>query len=101
MHETARYIVTSILAVLLIGLLLALGGCGEPLPHPDSTRPPATVDIPIPTPCVRLAEIEAEPAHAHITPDARQAASALAAADLRLRAWGRRMHAQLIACAVN
>ena len=99
MRAATKYVLSMVVMAMALAALLALAGCGQPMPRPDSTLPPRVVSVPIATACVREADIAPEPAHPAVPTDARAAASVLAATDLRLRAWGRELAAMLRGCA--
>lgn len=89
------------LGLIALIVALALTACT----HAD-TPPPAIdvriqrVEIPVPAPCLAKDKIPAEPEHIadKLTGDARRDLDLVAANALRLRAWGDKMRAALLAC---
>lgn len=99
MRAVGQYLAASAGVVLLIAAALALTGCAEG-PHVDTPRPPAHVDLPVVSLCVTKDQLAShpEPAHVALSGDAQRDSEALAAADLRLRVWGRELAALVQGC---
>ena len=80
--------------------ILALGALSACATTPAIRVQTVEVLKPVITPCVKKAQIPAEPAAAgSLPPDARQAADLLGAKVLELRGYGRKLSALLSACA--
>jgi hypothetical protein len=88
--------------VTCIAVLIYTSGCAttKPLPPAVELRT-VRVEVPVPQPCLHAEQIPAEPERIapKLTGDARHDLDLVTAQAIRLQAWGRGMHAALIACA--
>jgi hypothetical protein len=85
---------------LTTGLALMLAGCGAATPPPAVEIRTVTVEKPVAVPCVKIADLPAEPEKVagKLTGDARRDLDTVSASALRLRSWGREMRAMLVGC---
>jgi hypothetical protein len=86
---------------LTIATTLLLTACAGSLPPPAVEIRTVTVEKPVAVPCVKLADLPAEPEKVagKLTGDARRDLDTVSASALRLRSWGREMKAMLTGCA--